>query len=285
MQNRARDIVYAHTPCPEDGNSTLKHRLSTKNCKGCKQIVSAVESCLGELWCDTNRDSECFGIVPASLGSSCVLCSQLRDLALKLSWDALYLKVCIMRTAEDCVESHLRIGPDLSDDSGLVFFFEKMLDILPKETHESCITAPGHHSALIYRPSLYLADFQFMNAWLKSCHSAHGTCRNYQATYRPKFLIHCGRREVCQDSKAPYACLSYVWGVPSSTDTSYEPVLALPTLPPRTVADAMTVALHLGLEYLWVDRYCIEQDNHAEKINAIGNMDAICKFCLPSFHK
>jgi hypothetical protein len=39
--------------------------------------------------------------------------------------------------------------------------------------------------------------------------------------------------------------------------------------------DAMYVALHIGIPYLWIDRYCILQDDANDKHEAIRNMDAI----------
>ncbi|ORX94759.1 heterokaryon incompatibility protein-domain-containing protein, partial [Clohesyomyces aquaticus] len=41
------------------------------------------------------------------------------------------------------------------------------------------------------------------------------------------------------------------------------------------VMDAITVALRLGISYLWVDRYRINQDDPDEKHRLITNMDKI----------
>jgi hypothetical protein len=44
---------------------------------------------------------------------------------------------------------------------------------------------------------------------------------------------------------------------------------------PKTVANAMTFTRIMGLRYLWVDRYCIAQDDQDEKHDQLRNMDLI----------
>ncbi|KAF2621983.1 HET-domain-containing protein [Macroventuria anomochaeta] len=44
---------------------------------------------------------------------------------------------------------------------------------------------------------------------------------------------------------------------------------------PRSMEDATYVISILGMRYLWVDRYCIDQANDAEKYHAISHMDVI----------
>jgi hypothetical protein len=67
--------------------------------------------------------------------------------------------------------------------------------------------------------------------------------------------------------------LSYVWGEEFAEDAASNNQIL--TDVPKTVSDAMFVTLKLGMRYLWVDRYCIDQDNPEEKHNAIRNMDSI----------
>ncbi|KAK7973836.1 hypothetical protein PG989_015684, partial [Apiospora arundinis] len=49
----------------------------------------------------------------------------------------------------------------------------------------------------------------------------------------------------------------------------------LPNQLPAVVQDAMTVCKDLGIQYLWVDKYCIRQNDAEEKHNQIRNMDII----------
>ncbi|KAJ9604266.1 hypothetical protein H2200_011100 [Cladophialophora chaetospira] len=76
-----------------------------------------------------------------------------------------------------------------------------------------------------------------------------------------------------------FATLSYTWN--SSTALKAEdraPVLSSDSLPKqisRTILDATMVTKRLGLQYLWVDRFCIPQDDEEEKIIQIRNMDLV----------
>lgn len=91
---------------------------------------------------------------------------------------------------------------------------------------------------------------------------------------------------VSPPSSCAYAALSYVWGAISSAeqvehDTSIcnsgtnQSYLALDERAPRVVQDAITVTKELGLKYLWVDKYCINQNDPDVKLEQIGKMDLI----------
>jgi hypothetical protein len=49
----------------------------------------------------------------------------------------------------------------------------------------------------------------------------------------------------------------------------------LPKTLPKLIEDAIMVALRLGYRYLWIDRYCIPQDDEAVKTSLIRNMDKV----------
>jgi hypothetical protein len=63
----------------------------------------------------------------------------------------------------------------------------------------------------------------------------------------------------------------------ADSDTNSGQNSELPVDLPKVVEDAMTVALGLQFRNLWVDRYCIPQDNHAVKTSQIEKMDEIYK--------
>ncbi|EDO65472.1 HET-domain-containing protein [Neurospora crassa] len=75
-----------------------------------------------------------------------------------------------------------------------------------------------------------------------------------------------------------YVTLSYVWGnSEASPDSTGPSATTAPILPetsklPKVVSDAMKVVLGLGYRYLWVDRYCVPQNDHAAKRIQIHNM-------------
>jgi hypothetical protein len=49
----------------------------------------------------------------------------------------------------------------------------------------------------------------------------------------------------------------------------------LPKKLPRTIEDAIKVTLQLGFRYLWIDRYCISQNNFSEKHLQIQSMASV----------
>lgn len=70
-----------------------------------------------------------------------------------------------------------------------------------------------------------------------------------------------------------YVTLSYIWG-PSPT-AAWEDKTKLPDPVPKVIDDTITVTLALGFRFLWVDRYCIPQDDETEKRCQLGNMGRI----------
>jgi hypothetical protein len=78
-------------------------------------------------------------------------------------------------------------------------------------------------------------------------------------------------------AECQYVALSYVWGPPTTLLTNTEAQNIPPTIQnePKTISDAIHVTLQLGIRYLWIDRYCIDQSNKDEKHNTIRVMDLI----------
>lgn len=88
-----------------------------------------------------------------------------------------------------------------------------------------------------------------------------------------------------------FVALSYVWGdISASEDNALmqsnkqalEADGGLGQLP-RTIEDAMTICKRLGRSYLWVDRFCIQQDEEHEKreqINAMADIFSAAEFTI-----
>jgi hypothetical protein len=80
----------------------------------------------------------------------------------------------------------------------------------------------------------------------------------------------------CQVVAAPHRCwylaLSYVWG--SQKARAVHTGEKLSSLP-QTIEDAIIVTLKLGFQYLWVDMYCIKQDNQNHVGDQIRHMDLV----------
>lgn len=83
-------------------------------------------------------------------------------------------------------------------------------------------------------------------------------------------------------SQQKYVALSYVWGPPSAG--SNEPETLSPECPddtplltdlPAVISDAMNVTIGMGFDYLWVDKFCIDQKDKVAKHGQISQMDSI----------
>ena len=71
-----------------------------------------------------------------------------------------------------------------------------------------------------------------------------------------------------------YAALSYVWG--DVAESLSERPKKLPKTIPLVVRDALKVARELGIPYLWVDRYCVDQDEKSSiKLEQLENMHRV----------
>ncbi|KAI0548059.1 heterokaryon incompatibility protein-domain-containing protein [Xylaria curta] len=64
-------------------------------------------------------------------------------------------------------------------------------------------------------------------------------------------------------SQTPFAVLSYVWGHTVDQQESLQAMKV--SRYARTIRDAAELAKSIGLEWLWVDRICINQNSEAEK--------------------
>ncbi|KAF2663231.1 HET-domain-containing protein [Microthyrium microscopicum] len=115
--------------------------------------------------------------------------------------------------------------------------------------------------------------------WAQQCHEEHGgVCHDLTERSRislPSDLILIDVRKSClvhvpTVSSERYVAISYVWGKKSGdirltmktrdflfTENS---LMRMKERIPRTIQDAMTVVAAMELQYLWVDRLCIIQD-------------------------
>lgn len=120
--------------------------------------------------------------------------------------------------------------------------------------------------------------------WLEKCEHEH--CINEDADLVPNLaLIDLDQRCIVRPhGPVRYAALSYVWGkrpqkmYTMSTKRRFETKGALHSnqgFLPQTITDAMDLAAHIGLDYLWVDSLCILQDDEADRNYFIGRMGSI----------
>ncbi|KAL1872712.1 hypothetical protein Daus18300_004258 [Diaporthe australafricana] len=134
-------------------------------------------------------------------------------------------------------------------------------------------------------------DPEIIMSWLSACDTHHPSCSASEGreTAPDVRFINCQTRSIVLGSILPFApdyvALSYVWGIKTVTKAAPEarvkPDDVLPEDVPAVIADAIKVTLALGFKYLWVDKYCIDQNNQATKHKQIIHMGAIYRYaCL-----
>jgi len=148
--------------------------------------------------------------------------------------------------------------------------------LLDSFAQPNCIfhEVPNPGDALSARRSSQLANVTLVKEWLAFCDRHHGADCPKPADSRgrlqtlPGFrLIDCEtQRLVDWEPHRDYVALSYVWGAQGWHGASAWPPV---------VTDAAALTKQLGLRYLWVDRYCIDQDNEQQKHSQIAHMNII----------
>jgi hypothetical protein len=122
-------------------------------------------------------------------------------------------------------------------------------------------------------------DYDRCKSWLQQCERSHGQpCETRGEPRRfsvPLTIIDCTTWEIKQiDDADDYMALSYVWGA-SQSKTSGPNRHEVPADASQVIQDAMKVVTRLGMRYLWVDQYCVNQHEHDIKNTQIGEMDQI----------
>jgi hypothetical protein len=122
-------------------------------------------------------------------------------------------------------------------------------------------------------------DADFAKLCIAYCRSNHGAeCNSKDFTSMNSLrVIDCNVRKVVDaPNDCEYAALSYVWGstAPAGVDSQGDKLHPLNNLP-KVVTDSIDVTLQIGLRYLWVDQYCIDQSNTQMKHEQICQMDLI----------
>jgi hypothetical protein len=133
-------------------------------------------------------------------------------------------------------------------------------------------------------------DFGLLQSWIKNCERYHPNSCTYHklrggmpATVVSGFkLIDCKTRKIvaANNLDVNYIALSYVWGSSQAISTSDgilfdNPSWSLPASLPATIEDAIIVTTQLGFQYLWVDKYCINQFNASEVRSQVQMMDTV----------
>ncbi|KAM3068475.1 hypothetical protein ACMFMG_009616 [Clarireedia jacksonii] len=122
----------------------------------------------------------------------------------------------------------------------------------------------------------YRVSWDVIRKWLRNCDDTHlKDCHKPpNSSIADLQVIDCRSRRVTTlpTPSTPYITLSYLWGqgkdMIGATDI-------LPAGMPQVIEDALIVARELKFEYLWVDRYCIPQQDSSLRNKMIKNMGNI----------
>jgi hypothetical protein len=129
-------------------------------------------------------------------------------------------------------------------------------------------------------------SFDFFKTLIKICQERHFCKLHGEGSEPPRsipnmLLIDCESRQVVT---APQHCwylaLSYVWGSHTARPMTLGETLS--SLP-RTIEDAIIVTLKLGYRYLWVDMYCIRQDDQKHLNDQLRHMDLVYRRAQVTF--
>ena len=133
-------------------------------------------------------------------------------------------------------------------------------------------------------------SFERALCWLEECHLSHPKCRQLESGTLPTRVIDV-RLGTSEEPKlrvsrpnetGRYLALSYCWGgdqhIKAIVRTWKRWTRALPYADlSRSIRDAIAVARHVGIPFLWVDPLCIVQDDPQDRAEEMAKMPQIYK--------
>lgn len=138
-------------------------------------------------------------------------------------------------------------------------------------------------------------NLELAHLWLRRCLDQHSHCKiNHPVgtkTPLPTRLINIDEldnpflEETNAQTKGPYIVLSYAWGDGKrviTTESNYQDHkqgLPVQTLP-QTFADAIKVARGLNYRYIWIDAFCIIQDDKQDLSRELPKMGDIYRYAV-----
>ncbi|ETS83865.1 hypothetical protein PFICI_05741 [Pestalotiopsis fici W106-1] len=191
------------------------------------------------------------------------------------------------------IKISLRRTPDYSDEDALSIYEGSVKAgfqlLSPGSVDPARPLANGFQVTTMQR------NIELLSQWLSTCRNTHNnTCQggSFSAVFSPAGiskirLINVQSRTISEYNiaEAEYAALSYVWGenkearmklvseLPPGLGSSGATAVSLPSEIPKVVEDALRICSALSIVHLWVDLYCIDQNDAQQKaaeINAMG---------------
>lgn len=123
-------------------------------------------------------------------------------------------------------------------------------------------------------------DFDLLRYWVSCCETHHRAACGKTNWRRPAMfrLIDCTTMKVVNaPPDCRYSALSYVCGPAASNASSVIDDDCVPTNLQRTIGDAIKVTKELSLQYIWIDKYCIYQNDESKRHVQIRQMDLVYK--------
>lgn len=128
--------------------------------------------------------------------------------------------------------------------------------------------------------------------WIDVCLTEHAGCRKERAASLPSRYLDIGLtddspvRVVNSSSEhGEYACLSHCWGgknfciLDASTEAQFREEVPRDRLP-QVFVDAIRICRSLGIQRLWIDSLCIQQDSKEDWLRESQKMGAYYSNCL-----
>ncbi|KAE8440938.1 hypothetical protein EG329_006177 [Mollisiaceae sp. DMI_Dod_QoI] len=194
-------------------------------------------------------------------------------------------RVAKMKTEDGKTEMELR------DQDESILDPESSSDLQPSSDVESFSDESGESSRQTFENVQVVGsrvNWDLAARWLADCLSGHKECAGSGSGTLPASFRVIDIRRRCLVQAGPdchFVALSYVWGkAPDptklfATKSNIETLRREGGLPasdvPATVEDAMEVCRRLNENYIWVDRFCIIQDDSDDKIEQIVAMATI----------
>lgn len=130
--------------------------------------------------------------------------------------------------------------------------------------------------------------FDTLKGWISRCREEHSLCQPAEDTEMPHRVLEIEsirplRVRVVEDCprRERYACLSYRWGSQTESNSlkTHNVDLYKAEVPEDKLClltrDAIEAAFRLGLRFIWIDCYCIIQDDTKDWERAAANMASI----------
>jgi hypothetical protein len=170
--------------------------------------------------------------------------------------------------------SVLDTGPQKSYD--LSSHFEKIKNHVQTSGCAVLLQLNKPHAIPLLQQIPPVFDAGTFETWFRYCERNHRSLyRSSKTTLSGIRLIDCQEQSIVDNEPGmAYVALSYVWGQPTHQKEVHDGK-RLPTQLSPLIRDAMAVTRAMAFRYLWVDRYCIDQEDSVVKHQQIQQMAAI----------